>query len=101
MRSHAEDLVAVALLGDCHVDERKVGELRIWVPALLRVHDRAGRRPDLLGAVRAFLRAVGEGDPHHRGLGGGRARLKLNDRELELTNLLGLVLGCIEAKFCK
>ena len=32
---------------------------------------------------------------------GGRARLKLNDRELELTNLLGLVLGCIEAKFCK
>ena len=29
---------------------------------------------------------------------GGRARLKLNDRELELTNLLGLVLGCIEAK---
>ena len=32
---------------------------------------------------------------------GGRARLKLNDRELELTNFLGLVLGCIEAKFCK
>ena len=24
-----------------------------------------------------------------------------NSRELELTNLLGLVLGCIEAKFCK
>ena len=24
-----------------------------------------------------------------------------NFRELELTNLLGLVLGCIEAKFCK
>ena len=24
-----------------------------------------------------------------------------NSRELELTNLLGLVLGCIEARFCK
>ena len=24
-----------------------------------------------------------------------------NSRELELTNLLGLILGCIEAKFCK
>ena len=27
--------------------------------------------------------------------------LNSNSRELELTNLLGLVLGCIEAKFCK
>ena len=31
-----------------------------------------------------------------------RARdLYSNSRELELTNLLGLFLGCIEAKFCK
>ena len=27
--------------------------------------------------------------------------LNLNSRELELSNFLGLVLGCIEAKFCK
>ena len=27
--------------------------------------------------------------------------LNSNCRELELTNLLGLVLGCLEAKFCK
>ena len=27
--------------------------------------------------------------------------LSLNFRELELSNILGLVLGCIEAKFCK
>ena len=28
-------------------------------------------------------------------------KFKFISRELELSNLLGLVLGCIEAKFCK
>ena len=38
------------------------------------------------------------------GLQGSGSKFQSSDsssRELELTNLLGLVLGCIEAKFCK
>ena len=40
-------------------------------------------------------------EPHEDSAQVRESLAKLNDRELELTNLLGLALGCIEAKFSK
>ena len=43
----------------------------------------------------------GEGTPGLPVSGSKFQSLNSNSRELKLTNLLGLVLGCIKAKFCK